>query len=65
MRMCGKRCWWAKGDPYKCTCKCLGAQHGILRVENKERFDRWAEEEAEVWRRREYIRKIEAKEVEI
>ena len=62
MRTCGKRCWWAKGDPDKCKCKCLGSQHGVLRPENKDRFNRWAEREAEVWRMRQCIREAEAKE---
>lgn len=62
MKTCGKRCWWAKSDPYKCKCKCLGAQHGILREENKDRFNAWAEDEAKVWSNRQWIREREARE---
>lgn len=87
MRTCGMRCWWAKSGWNKCKCKCGGRQHGILRNENKERFEAWVEEQykvfkkkffpeenrldeegeqqAEVWRMRQYIREVEAREVEI
>ena len=62
-RKCDARCWWAKGK--KCRCKCEGKQHGILRDENKAKFDYWVEEEAKIWSNRLWIREREGGEVEI
>ena len=56
-RKCNSRCWWAKNP--KCTCKCEGKQHGILRDENKDKLKKWVKKQKAYWRRKRLIKENE------